>query len=145
MVTLKLCPCTAEIGNIFKNSQPPYMQEKYLIHVMEKCVATLPTSKLRSLFTCCRVLFCRSHDYPCTSRYNHNESKHNDVGWYCVKCSTCIWNIALYIQVYTYNSIKFQYMYLWSMLYGDIDLSQPWFRYCLVAWRHQVITWAHFD
>ena len=29
--------------------------------------------------------------------------------------------------------------------YGDIDLSQHWFRLCLDAWRHQAITWTKVD
>ena len=30
-------------------------------------------------------------------------------------------------------------------LYGDVELSQHWFRYWLVAWRQQAITWTNID
>ena len=29
--------------------------------------------------------------------------------------------------------------------YGHVDLGQHWFRYWLVAWRHQAITWTNVD
>ena len=29
--------------------------------------------------------------------------------------------------------------------YGDMELSQTWLRYWLVAWRHQAITWFNVD
>ena len=31
------------------------------------------------------------------------------------------------------------------MPYGDRELGQHWLRYCLVAWRHQAITWTNVD
>ena len=35
----------------------------------------------------------------------------------------------------------------WGLVtpYGHVDLGQHWFRYWLVAWRHQAITWTNVD